>query len=103
MRRTRKQMAALLARRERDGLSLRGLAERSGIPIGTLAWWSWRLRQRDGGREVEGSHGFVEVVAAGVEEASSVAVVVGEDLRIEVAPGFDADLLRSVVRTLRSC
>lgn len=41
----RKEMAALLARRERDGLSLRALSEETGVPFGTLSWWSWRLRQ----------------------------------------------------------
>lgn len=40
----RKEMSALLARRERDGRSLRRLSNETGIPIGTLSWWSWRLR-----------------------------------------------------------
>jgi hypothetical protein len=38
-------MAALLARRERDGLSLQRLSRETGIPVGTLSWWNWRLRQ----------------------------------------------------------
>lgn len=103
MRRTRTQMAAMLARRERDGLSLRDLAERSGIPVGTLAWWSWRLRQERRQVDDEGNRGFVEVVAAAVQQNASVTVVVGDGLRVEVTAGFDEELLRSVVRALRSC
>ena len=96
-------MAALLSRREQDGLSLRRLAEESGIPVGTLAWWSWRLRQDDGRSDDEVKGGFVEVVAAGVQETSSVAIVIGSGVRVEVTAGFDADLLCSVVRALQSC
>ena len=44
-----KEMAALLARRARDGLSLRAQSEELGIPIGTLASWIWQLRHGDHG------------------------------------------------------
>ena len=44
----RKAMVALLARREHEGLRLRFLPDEVGIPIGTLAGWSWRLRRRSG-------------------------------------------------------
>lgn len=30
--------------REERGLSLRALSERSGIPVGTLSWWTHQLR-----------------------------------------------------------
>jgi hypothetical protein len=96
-------MVALLSRREQDGLSLRRLAEESGIPIGTLAWWSWRLRQRDAKADDEGGGEFVEVVAAEPQECSGIAVMIGSDLRVEVTAGFDVELLRSVVRALQSC
>jgi len=57
-------MAALLARREAEGLSLRAIAEDAGIPFGTLSWWSWRLRQ-DPTPAVDAEGGFVELVATG--------------------------------------
>ena len=38
-------MARLLALRESQGLSLRDLSDRSGIPTGTLSWWAHHLRQ----------------------------------------------------------
>lgn len=47
-------MKDLLALREREGLSLRELASETGIPVGTLSWWSHRLRQ-------EAKRGFAEV------------------------------------------
>jgi hypothetical protein len=50
-------MEAWLARREREGWSLRQLAEQSGIPIGTLSWWSYALRRE------RGQVGFTEVRA----------------------------------------
>ena len=78
-----KQMAALLARRERDGLTLRELSEKTGIPFGTLSWWSWRLRQEPDRRprnppfvEVKDSpavQGDIVVRVADVEIAASAA------------------------------
>ncbi len=40
----RREIEQLFALREREGLSLRELAAQSGIPVGTLSWWSHRLR-----------------------------------------------------------
>lgn len=41
----RREMERLLSLRESAGLSLRSLSERSGIPVGTLSWWSHELRR----------------------------------------------------------
>jgi transcriptional regulator with XRE-family HTH domain len=41
----RREIERLFALRDREGLSLRELAEHSGIPCGTLSWWSHQLRQ----------------------------------------------------------
>lgn len=99
--RRRKEMAALLARRERDGLSLRELSEETGIPFGTLSWWSWRLRHGPDDRTSEG--GFVEVVASGGSVREAVVVRVGSDVEIEVPPGTDVTWLRNLAAALRSC
>lgn len=40
----RREIARLLYEREREGLTLRELSERSGIAVGTLSWWAWKLR-----------------------------------------------------------
>jgi hypothetical protein len=95
-------MAALLARRERDGLSLRALSEETGIPFGTLSWWSWRLRQgTDARTPAEG--GFVEVVAAGRSVREAVVVRVGSDVEIEVPPGTEVTWVRDLAAAMRSC
>ena len=67
-------MAALLARREAEGLSLRAIAEDAGIPFGTLSWWSWRLRQ-DPTPAVDAEGGFVELVATAQPEPSDADLV----------------------------
>jgi hypothetical protein len=95
-------MAALLARRERDGLSLRQLSEESGIPFGTLSWWSWRLRQlsaADGRRACA----FVEVTANASRTDGEVVVRLDNGLAVEVPAGTDATWLRELVTALRSC
>jgi hypothetical protein len=99
--RRRNEMAALLARREREGLSLRELSEETGIPFGTLSWWSWRLRHDSGDRPSEG--GFVEVVATAHGARDAVVVRVGNDVELEVPPGTDVTWLRNLAVALRSC
>lgn len=56
----RREMERLLALRDSAGLSLRSLSEQSGVPVGTLSWWSHRLRQ-------EAQPAFVEVEVCEVE------------------------------------
>jgi hypothetical protein len=94
-------MAALLARRERDGLSLRELSEETGIPFGTLSWWSWRLRHGPDDRMSKG--GFVEMVATGGSVREAVVVRVGNEVEIEVPPGTDVTWLSNLAAALRSC
>jgi len=38
-------MAALLAHRDKEGLTYAELAEQTGYSRATLSWWSWRLRR----------------------------------------------------------
>ena len=94
-------MAALLARRERDGLTLRELSEETGIPFGTLSWWSWRLRHSSGDCASEG--GFVEVVASVPRDREAVVVRISNDIEIEVPSGTDVTWLGSLAAALRSC
>ena len=94
-------MAALLARRDTDGLSLRALSEESGIPFGTLSWWSWRLRQGHE-RAPAGNGGFVEVVAASRDRGDAV-VRLDNGVAVEVSAGTDVTWLRELIAALRSC
>ncbi len=97
----RKAMSALLARRERDGLSLRRLSNETGIPIGTLSWWSWRLRRGDDAER--GSGHFVELVPEGSSSSSSVLLRVGNGVEIEAPSSMYATWLSNLVSALRSC
>jgi transcriptional regulator with XRE-family HTH domain len=99
----REQMRRLLARRDRDGLTFAELGRRTGIPAGTLAWWSSRLR-----REVQvAPTGFVELVAdAGAPDDSGGAVrielVLKDGLRVLVPCGSDVAQVQRLVRALES-
>ena len=57
----RREMERLLSQRESKGLSLRTLSDRSGIPVGTLSWWSHRLRSEE---PTESMPTFVELVSS---------------------------------------
>ncbi len=43
----RREIKRLFALRETEGLSFGELSDHSGIPIGTLRWWSHRLRHEE--------------------------------------------------------
>ncbi len=60
----REEMMQLLGRRERQGLTFKALAQESGVPAGTLAFWAWKLRQEPRPREpaADQRSGFVELV-----------------------------------------
>ena len=105
----RELVEGLLAEREREGLTLSALARRSGIPVGTLAGWSWRLRKAKGvaASGVKKSAGFVELVARSAARPSQagtryeIAVRGGRRLLVEGAID-EAELLR-LIRVLEAC
>jgi len=88
-------MTRLLALREREGLSLRELAEQFDIPEGTLSWWAHRLR-------AEKRPAFTEVRMS--KEASAERVETGAPVRLRLPGGvvaeFDGDLANQVADTL---
>ena len=49
-------MMGLLEEREREGLTMRALSERSGVPVHTLSYWASKLR-REGRRSAFASAG----------------------------------------------
>jgi hypothetical protein len=103
----RRQMRKLLRLREREGLSLRAIAERSGIPVGTLSWWSHELRHSSGEAE-EREVSFAEVV---VTSESDAAGEPGRGFRVTLESGhevvvpqdFDPGSLARLVGTLSRC
>lgn len=103
----REEVRRLLQRRTTEGLTYRELSKRSGVPAGTLAWWSSRLRHEGRAR----SEAFVELSAAvNVEreearhevEGAALEVVLGGGRRLIVRPGFDEAELVRLVHALES-
>ena len=94
----REQIRRLLERRDREGLSYRELARRTGESPRTLAWWSSRLR-RGRGR----SRGFVELVAkpgSTAPRAGSFEIVLGSGRRVVAPAGFEEGALRRLLAVL---
>lgn len=104
----RREIERLLSLRRSKGLSLplRELSNRSGIPFGTLSWWSHRLRSE---AEAAGG-GFVELVETGsvAPQASSARTLERADARGElrihhpsgVVVEFSGALAETVTRQL---
>lgn len=70
----RREIERWLSRREAEGLTLRELSVRSGIPVGTLAWWSHRLRNEQAEPEFV-DLGVVELSPPDVLESSAPELV----------------------------
>lgn len=77
----------MLSRRDADGTSLARLAAESGIPIGTLSYWSCRRRQRLAATKPP----FAEVIVSA--EAETRTEVCGIDARAEGQPMFELALV----------
>lgn len=101
----REQVRRWLARRERRGLTFRELSAETGVPVGTLAHWAWRLRQDDASRppRVRKRESFVELVESRQVPRSRIEVVVRGDRRVIVEEDVDAELLARVVSALERC
>jgi len=95
--RTRPEWTGLVREWQSSGLSQKAFAQRKGIAVTTLSWWSCRLR-----REAQEQAGLVAVDVVDDVAAGSV------DFRVELAGGrtvlvpasFDAVALRRLVRAL---
>ncbi len=98
-------MRRWLARRERQGLTLRELSQQTGVPVGTLGCWAWKLR-REGERPGPGrpsAAGFVELVSQEAGEPGRVEIVLAGGRRILVAGAVDEERLVCLVRALERC
>lgn len=97
-------MARWLTRRERHGWSWVELSARSGHPVWRLRYWQRRL---EGASRPKRDRTFVAVdiaqplpLAASSGEAIEITTPSGH--RVTVAPGFDAEHLRQVLRALNA-
>jgi hypothetical protein len=109
----REEMRRLLGRREREGLTFVELAQQTGIPVGTLASWAWKLRREGGGSRAARSRGhapgFVELVPGPeidgdrVHGAGAFEVVLMNGRRVLVREGFDEERFVRLVQALERC
>jgi len=102
----REQMRGWLERRERLGLTFRELSEETGIPVGTLAFWAWKLRQERGAAAP--AHGsastFVELVPTPSEERGArLEIVLRGERRVLIVGDVEEERLVRVVRALERC
>jgi hypothetical protein len=78
-----------------SGQTAAAFAQAHGYAVGTLRWWSSRLRRRAAAR-------FVRLVPRAAVTASPEVVLEVGGARVRVARGFDAALLAQVVAALRT-
>ena len=92
---------------EASGKSREAFARDSGIARHRLHYWAGCVAARTAAKSLtsvpakvsvsaSSRSGFVELRPA-VRAVSGVAVVCGKNIRVEVAAGFDAEVLRAVV------
>ena len=79
-----------------SGKSRSSFASENGIPSHRLYYWAGSVAAK-----VPTRSGFVELRPA-LRTTSGVSVICGHNLRVEVAAGFDAEVLRAVVASLGS-
>lgn len=96
----RQEMAQLLREREERGESLRSLAERTGIPVGTLSWWQHQLRR---GHETVPGGGDVELIELGRTAAAACFEVIVDGVTVRVPSQFDPASLATLLQVLAEC
>jgi len=100
----REQMQRWLARRDRLGLTLRELSAETGVPVGTLGHWAWKLRRAGAARRPASSARFVELVATdGVAAEGRIEIVLPGDRRVSVIGAVDEEALARVMRAMQRC
>jgi transcriptional regulator with XRE-family HTH domain len=100
----RKQMRGWLELGEREGLTRRELAERTGVSLKTVYRWAARFRgEREGSRGEEAASAFVEIVEEPERPAGRIEIVVGGDRRVLLCGEVDEESLVRVVRALERC
>jgi hypothetical protein len=105
MRRAREVWAELIRQHEQSGLRTEAFAEKRGIPVKTLRWWTWKLR-----RESEDAPSLlpVRVIPAtaheggGSDESTSVEVELACGTRLHFV-GTPVGAVVEVVSRLRRC
>lgn len=100
---------------EQSGLTIKEFCDREKLIAHQFSWWRSELKRRDGRTQAVSARPKKRVrpakartettfVPVRIESATapSVEVVLDQPPRIRVSAGFDAELLREVVRVLES-
>lgn len=105
---------------ERSGLTIQAFCDQEGLVAHQFSWWRSELkrraakskttssrperrsRQKTNGKQSKLAADSFVPLQIDVSAPTSVEIVLDQPLRIKVASGFDADLLREVVRVLGS-
>ena len=100
----RREIKRLFALRDSEGLTYRELSDHSGIPLGTLNWWSHRLRH-----EVAEDDGFVcagefelDRSGGGLDAVADARLLHPSGLVIELRGEFADRVVSSVLRDVLS-
>lgn len=100
------ELRRLIRRREAEGLSYARLSQETGIPVGTLAWWSHRLRmeESDSSEGSAAASDFVEVIATGAgRDSAEIEVRLPGGVAVLVPAGTDRSSVLRVLSALLSC
>ena len=108
-------------RYERSGLTIEQFCKQENLVAHQLSWWRAELKRRAAkagrgkkrgaqqpkrgkrGKQRTSTEDFVPLqVMPSTQTKAPIEIVLGQPLRIAVAPGFDAELLAEVVRALES-
>ena len=100
-RRPRAEYEALYERKLAERLTYEAIATDSGVPISTLQYWFRRFKAERGAAPATGdaSAAFVRL-DVGESDASSVEILIRDEIRLRVKPGFDEQTVRRLVRVL---
>lgn len=92
----REDLVRLFEERDEEKLTLRELSDRSGVPMGTLGYWSTKLRRE----KEEAAPALVPVEFVEPNSEGTVTVLVGAGIRLLVEPDFDATHLGRLLDVL---
>lgn len=99
-RRPRAEYEALFARKVATGITYEALSAETGVPSSTLQYWFRKLRREGNKRGTSEDTGPFVRVSIADPAPSAVEVVLGDNVRLLVRPGFDELTVRRLVNAL---
>lgn len=95
-------MRRLVRRRESEGLTYQELARETGIPVGTLASWTRRLRREGTSGTSTTDDSFIEVIPAGPATAE-IEISLPSGIQVRAPATADRAGLVRLVAAILSC